>query len=74
MLRIPQRSVQCRDRLLPRHARNTRFDARTAPQNTSLFAPRRDRHQTTRLNVASVARRFRAAKASSFLSIFSSAV
>ena len=45
--------------------------ARTAPQSTSLFAPRRDRHQTTRLNVADVARRFRAAKASSFLSIFS---
>jgi hypothetical protein len=45
--------------------------ARTAPQSTSLFAPRRDRHQTTRLNVAGVARRLRAAKASSFLSIFS---
>ena len=45
--------------------------ARTAPQSISLFAPRRDRHQTTRLNVAGVARRFRAAKASSFLSIFS---
>jgi len=43
--------------------------ARTAPQSTCLFAPRRDRHQTTRLNVAGVARRFRAAKASSFLSI-----
>ena len=45
--------------------------ARTAQQSTSLFAPRRDRHQTTRLNVAGVARRFGAAKASSFLSIFS---
>jgi hypothetical protein len=45
--------------------------ARTARQSTSLFAPRRDRHQTTRLNVAGVARRLRAAKASSFLSIFS---
>jgi hypothetical protein len=45
--------------------------ARTAPHSTCLFAPRRDRHQTTRLNVAGVARRFTAAKAGSFLSIFS---
>jgi hypothetical protein len=36
-----------------------------------LFAPRRDRHQTIRLNVAGVAPRFVTAKASSFLSIFS---